>query len=260
MTSYKRAYAFKNKYGNIEYLLEERRGDEIRGADQGYVEAEWRLVEQHNRGLDSADIVEYRLNFGWSNDGPAVLDWEDETDMDDPEYMTDTWIMSHYELFTDPFIVLLFIMSRPGLIQELSEVVTSLHGEILRGNINKEKDMTEAEKKQMLTTVLENAWAKMDEPEHFPLREELGSNESLNEFVGELAGHIVDATAEYLKPVDEPTCTVVQYGIKVSGDPMGGSRDSIQIVSEEEARKHVTDGWSRGIKITTEYLKPVDEV
>jgi hypothetical protein len=44
----------------------------------------------------------------------------------------------------------------------------------------------------------------------------------------------------------------VRYGIEVAGDAMGGSRTNIISCTEEEARAHQNDGWSRGVKITVE--------
>lgn len=48
----------------------------------------------------------------------------------------------------------------------------------------------------------------------------------------------------------------VLYGIHYSGDPMGGSRDSIQFVSKEEAERHVPHpGWSRAVRVKIEPLR-----
>lgn len=46
----------------------------------------------------------------------------------------------------------------------------------------------------------------------------------------------------------------MRYGILIGGDAQGGSRDDLILVSEEEARSHVDDGWSKAVRITIEPL------
>ena len=131
MSDYKRAYMFTNKYGDTEYLFEIRRGDEVRGADQGYTEAEWRmtLTDTYENGKVS-DIVEYRANFGWGNGGPSITEWEDEDAFDDENFMSDEWVSQHYDVFSHPMVVRDFILSRPGLYEQLYEP----HGEYVPDN------------------------------------------------------------------------------------------------------------------------------
>ena len=46
----------------------------------------------------------------------------------------------------------------------------------------------------------------------------------------------------------------VLYAIISAGDAMGGSRDSITIVSEEVARAYQNDGWSRAVQLKVKDL------
>lgn len=132
MSDYKRAYMFANKSGTIEYLFEIRQGDEIRGCDQGYVEAEWRMkVESTGYNDDmTPDIVEYRANFGWGNGGPSITEWEDEESFDAEDFMSDEWVKRNYDVFSHPMVVRDFILSRPGLYEQIYEP----HGEYVPDN------------------------------------------------------------------------------------------------------------------------------
>jgi hypothetical protein len=116
---YKRAYKYTNKYGTEEYLFEERRGDSVRGADQGYVEADWKMTIKDAHGL-GLPIIKYKIIFGWGNDGPYFFNqWDIEEDYDNPDYMTEAWIAERYEVITDEKQVEQFIRSRPGLYEQL---------------------------------------------------------------------------------------------------------------------------------------------
>ena len=131
MSDYQRAYMFTNKSGTIEYLFEVRRGDEIRGADQGYVEAEWVMKVETTYEKDRVpDIIEYRANFGWGNGGPSISEWEDESAFDDEDFMTDSWVEKNYDVFSHPIVVRDFIMSRPGLYEQMY----GPHGEYVPDN------------------------------------------------------------------------------------------------------------------------------
>ena len=117
MSDYKRAYMVSKDFG---CLLEERRGDEVRGADQGYIEAEWKIkyISAKHYRPDVPYVTEYRASFGWSNSGPANREWFEESDFDgkDLRVLPDEWFAAHgWEVITDYTEVWAFIDSRPGL-------------------------------------------------------------------------------------------------------------------------------------------------
>ena len=88
MSDYKRAYMVGEHFG---CLLEERRGDEVRGSDQGHIEAEWKIAYFSEEGFrqNAPYVTEYRANFGWSNGGPANQYWFEEEDFGDED--DDDW-------------------------------------------------------------------------------------------------------------------------------------------------------------------------
>ena len=124
MSDYRRAYLFTNKYGNPEWLFEVRRGNEVRGADQGYTEAEWRMTLTPSPWPSAEGkpyIVEYRANFGWGNGGPSMTEWDEESWYDEEDFMTHEWVARHYDVFSHPMVVRDFIQSRPGLYEQMYE-------------------------------------------------------------------------------------------------------------------------------------------
>ena len=121
MSNYKRAYKVSEEFG---CLLEERRGDEVLGSDQGYIEAEWKIKYMRERGFrkNAPYATEYRANFGWSNGGPANWKWFEESDFDDEGLrgLPDEWLAAHgWEIITDSIEIWAFINSRPGLSEHM---------------------------------------------------------------------------------------------------------------------------------------------
>ena len=119
VSNYKRAYMVGEDFG---CLLEERRGDEVRGSDQGYIEAEWKIKYISEKGFceNVSYVTEYRANFVWSNGGPANQEWFGESDFDDEDFMSDEWLAAHgWEVITDSVEIWAFIDSRPGLSEHM---------------------------------------------------------------------------------------------------------------------------------------------
>ena len=106
-------------------LLEERRGGEVRGSDQGYIEAEWRIkyVSEKDLPQDPPYVTEYRANFGRSNGGPANGEWFEEFeefDNDGLRVFSDEWFAAHgWGVITNSLEVRAFIDSRPGLSENI---------------------------------------------------------------------------------------------------------------------------------------------
>ena len=127
VSNYKRAYMVGEDFG---CLFEERRGDEVLGSDQGYIEAEWKI--KYTREVyfpqNAPYITEYRANFGWSNGGPANWKWFEESDLDDEGFRLQPgeWLAAHgWEVITDSIEIWAFIDSRPGLSEHMGSFMST---------------------------------------------------------------------------------------------------------------------------------------
>ena len=121
MSDYKRAYKVNKDFG---CLLEERRGDEVRGSDLGYIEAEWKIkyISEKDFCPNVPYVTEYRANFGWGNGGPANREWFDDSDFNDEGFRVrpDEWLAAHgWEVITDSIEIRAFLDSRPGLSENM---------------------------------------------------------------------------------------------------------------------------------------------
>lgn len=111
MSDYKKAYRLPDE----SFLLEERRGDEVRGSDQGEWELDWKLL--YNDDLS----VGYKIYRLWGNGGPSNSEWFTEEDYDDDDFMTESWLKKNgWEIITNADEIHSFIASRPGMKELMS--------------------------------------------------------------------------------------------------------------------------------------------
>lgn len=120
-TDYKRVYQFINRRGDKEYLVELRDGNNVYGADGGYIEADW--VLQYGESWSDRETdrpIAYSFMTGWGNGGPR-MDYEywGDTEELNPVWNEDNTLKDGWELITGWAEVVAFAKSRPGLFEAL---------------------------------------------------------------------------------------------------------------------------------------------